>query len=513
MNSKRKTLLHLFTIMLFIASLVQAQPVVKPWGNISGMRVNGELMWFETSIRAVDSGWTGFTSTEKYNWEGNQTFTVTGKVHTMSHELLQLPIRFTNKITELEKGSVKTEISLEQSGKKNLEGTYFCFEADGKEFQNQNIKILNGGKTVLNQQLKKSGQQDMIARAAGNEVIITSGNRTYRISADSAVEVIVRNDFMSSPHYLNDPWPVRKIITSDPVMKLADYQIYFSLIPGHSIPGVKKEASFTITVSGKTDNSPAVLTTDPARPGRKFEGIGGNFRLQFPDKDYAVMKYCLDSLDIKWGRSAFYWDEWHPAENMNPEMNAKAGKLSEKFYRQMELTRELARKGQKIIFSVWAPPEWAVDRGIQVPKGVVLNNDKINLIAKSLSDFIQYAKTEYGIETELFSFNEPDYGVEVRLSKSNHAFQYKKIGLHFAEKGLKTKILIGDTGAGTESANALMSESEKDFELNRYAGAIAFHTYHGCTDPDLKAWAGSAERTNLPIIVAEGGINSAAHRY
>lgn len=505
--------LRLFVFIIIPFSLAEAQPVVKPWGNISGMRVNGELMWFETSIRAVDSGWTGFTSTEKYNWEGNQTFTVNGKVHTMSHELLQLPIRFTNKITDLDQGSVKTEISLEQSAERNLEGTYFCFEAEGKEFQNQNIKILNGGKTVLNQRLKRTGQNNVVAAGTGNEVIIISGSRTYRITSDAAVEIMVRNDYMSSPHYLNDPWPSRKIIASDPVMKQADYQIYFALIPGSSHAGIKKEGVFTITASGRTENAPAVVTTDPSRPGRKFEGIGGNFRLQFPDKDYAVIKYCLDSLDVKWGRSAFYWDEWQSAENMDPVKNAIAGKLSDKFYRQMELTRELARKGQKIIFSIWAPPEWAIDRGIKVSKGVVLNNDKIERISRSIADFLWYAKTVYGIDAELFSFNEPDYGVEVRLSESNHAFQYRKIGLHLAERGFKTRILIGDTGAGTESANILMAETEKDIELHRYAGAIAFHTYHGCTDTDLKAWAGSAVRTNLPIMVAEGGTNSAAHRY
>jgi len=54
---------------------------------------------------------------------------------------------------------------------------------------------------------------------------------------------------------------------------------------------------------------------------------------------------------------------------------------------------------------------------------------------------------------------------------------------------------------------------ERDPSLHAFAGAIAFHTYHGVTTRDLEAWARSARRTNLPIMVTEGGPNSSAHRY
>ena len=52
---KRKTL-----VLLSIPSLsgshilLNVQPVFTPWGNVAGMKIEGEKMEFETSLRAVD---------------------------------------------------------------------------------------------------------------------------------------------------------------------------------------------------------------------------------------------------------------------------------------------------------------------------------------------------------------------------------------------------------------------------------------------------------------------------
>src|ERR1700743_1953740 len=47
-------------ILLFILSITAitafAQPELEPWGNLTGIRVDGELLPFETSVRYTDAG-------------------------------------------------------------------------------------------------------------------------------------------------------------------------------------------------------------------------------------------------------------------------------------------------------------------------------------------------------------------------------------------------------------------------------------------------------------------------
>jgi hypothetical protein len=130
-----------------------------------------------------------------------------------------------------------------------------------------------------------------------------------------------------------------------------------------------------------------------------------------------------------------------------------------------------------------------------------------------LADYISYLKTDYGIEIPLFSFNEVDYGVMVYHTPEEHAFYTKSIGKYFASRGLATKMMLGDTGAGTIRSNKIAIPAVEDPSIHPFIGAVAFHTWHGCTEADCKAWALSAKKLNVPLIVTEGGPNSALHRY
>jgi hypothetical protein len=113
----------------------------------------------------------------------------------------------------------------------------------------------------------------------------------------------------------------------------------------------------------------------------------------------------------------------------------------------------------------------------------------------------------------MFSFNETDVGVEVRETAEDHALHARAFGEKFADRGLATKMLLGDTGHGTAEASEIVSLAEQDPVARRYAAAVAFHTYHGCTPRDLSAWTKLSRRLRLPLMVTEGGPDSAAHRY
>lgn len=506
----------LFTL-LFIAACLNglSQPLFTPWGNVNGIYIEGEKMEFESSIRAVDPDWKGYVQTEKYNWEGNQTYTVEGKTHTVSHELLSMPVAFTVKMTETATHSAGIALSVIAKENVPLAGLFYCFEVPGKEFSGGTVQFFVKGakKGELSlASLEKNEKGDPVSFRA-DKIVVKSENREYEVFAGKVTEIILRHDFISQPAYLNDPSPRQLFVNNDPNLSIANFQFYFALKKGSLKRGDKIETGFAIKAAGKTDKEPAFAVLDASRPGRKFDGIGGNFRLQFPDKDPAVIDFCLENLDVTWARVPFYWNEWQPDEHMDPLKNALEGKLSEKFKKQMELAVRLAKLNMPVIFSIWAPPAWAVDQNKKVPKGVILDNKKIETICKSITSFFEYTKHVYGLEADYFSFNEADYGVEVFQTKEDHAFQLRAIGKHLASAGLITKVLIGDTGAGTAKANKIMAEIEKDPELHQYAGAVSFHTYHGVTTPDLEAWARSAKNTNLPVMVAEGGSNSAAHRY
>ena len=492
-----------------------------PWGNIRSFHVDGEKMNFETSLRSVYADWSGCISSERCNWQGTQTYSFEGKTTKMSHFLQALPLNFSNTFIETGTSSVTIDLSIEATDVINQAGTYFCFEIPGSEFVDGTLDIFSGQSKAGSVILKSSipdGKTEYI-KTKGNKIIVKTAKRGYEVISDNNTVIIVKQNHIDRPAYLNDPLPAKKFVASDPNQPVAPYQIYFTLIDGKAKKGDKKIAKYTINLNGSVDKEDVNITLDPASPGRPFNGVGGNFRIHGRDKDTLIVNYCLDSLRTAWSRVPLDWKEWQPEENMDPIANARAGKLSKVFYDQIIMTQILAKRHIPIILSVWSPPTWAVDStkhnrtGLQHDPMISLNAKKVDKIGKSLADYIWYLKTEYGIEIQLFSFNEVDYGVQVYHTPEEHAFYIKMLGKSFATRGLITKMLLGDTGAGTVRSNKIVIPAVNDITTHEYIGAVSFHTYHGCTPPDLQAWALSAQKLNVPLMVVEGGPNSAEHRY
>jgi hypothetical protein len=70
--------------------------------------------------------------------------------------------------------------------------------------------------------------------------------------------------------------------------------------------------------AGGADEGPITLALDVSSPGRAFEGIGGNFRMQNTVSDPPIIEYNLENLRVAWGRVAMPWNTWHPDENTDP---------------------------------------------------------------------------------------------------------------------------------------------------------------------------------------------------
>ena len=509
-----KQYLLFWAIYIFCSFQLIAQPEFMPWGNLKGIRIEGEMMNFETSLRSVYPDWSGYVSTEKYNWEGKQSYIRNGKKTTVSHFLLGKPLNFSIDFTELAENSAKIAYNLDITDNLDQAGTYFCIELPANEFINAEVNLFSVGKSVSAVRLDKKipDNKKIYIKSTANKVIVKSKNREYTITTPENTEIFIRQDFIHNPHYRNDPWPTYNFVDSDPKMEMADYQIYFTISNGKTKKGSKISKSYQIDVKGTVDKEDVLINIDATKPAKAFKGISGNFRNQFPN-DSIVMAYCLDSLRVTYGRISMWWSDWQPFENQSPLERLQKNEMPKHVIEQMEIARKLAKRNIPVMVSVWSAPNWAIDATAKLPKGVKLNMQKMDKISQSIADYLLYLKSNYGVEAEYFSFNETDCGVEVFQTAQEHAIHNKLIGSYLSSQGLNTKMLLGDTGHGTAKANQIVAPSVFDSSIHKYLGAVAFHTYHGCNDDDLKAWALTAKQLNLPLMVTELGSSSAAHRY
>ncbi len=500
-------------VLALLACATHAQPVTAPWGNVTGIQIDGERMAFETALRAVNPDWSGVVQSSKYNWEGHPSFMLEGRTYTCAHFLEGTQLNYTTRVTDSGRGSAEVDLSVELKADLPMAGTYYSVDLPAADYAGATFELIGADHQPLPVLADNSGKQRELVRTRARGFRAIGPGRTLEVLADADTEIVVRQDFVDQPDYLNDPHPRMTFVASDPQQRVADTQVYFAVLPGSSKAGASAHSHYSIKAGGTIDREPVAFVLRPGEPGRRFAGVGGNFRMQYPELDAQVVDYCLANLDVTWGRIAFPWAEWQPKEASDLEAKAASGGLSPYFYAQIEMARTLASRHIPIILSVWVPPEWAVDRSIRIPKGVKLDSRKLGEIADSIANYVSFLKRTYGVEPALFSFNETDYGVEVQQSPEEHAAANRAIGAAFAARGLATKMLLGDTGAGTLAAHRMVGATEADRSIYPYLGAISFHNYHGLTPADLKVWADSARATNLPLLADEGGADSAAHRY
>ena len=385
----------LVSIFFFIMP-VAAQVEFTPWGNVTGIRIEGELMAFESSIRVVEPDWQQIHPTKHY-WVP-PSFKRIDNGYNCSTELKGLSILETVKNSG--RGKARVDLQLEAKSDVVMQGAYFCIEFPEQDYAGSTLKWNEpaGNVEPLNLDAFFGESQNRITRRARG-FILTNEKRTIAVDASKQTDIIILKD---------------NTLTGDE-REQQFYHIYFTILKGDAQKNQKAHTIFDIEASGEIDRDPVQLVLDAKNPGRRFDGIGGNFRLQFPEHDPQVIDYCLDNLNVSWGRIGMWWSDWHPEENKNPMEQAKAGRLKPIVYKQMEMAQRLAQYGMPVIVSVWFPPEWAALAIERRPGtyGDPLNPDKWQAAVESFTQYLLYLKNEYGVEAELFSFNEPDIGVSI----------------------------------------------------------------------------------------------------
>ncbi|MGC4106203.1 MAG: hypothetical protein QM753_07585 [Thermomicrobiales bacterium] len=104
--------------------------------------------------------------------------------------------------------------------------------------------------------------------------------------------------------------------------------------------------------------------------------------------------------------------------------------------------------------------------------------DKWEELAECIGSYLVYAKQKYGVEPDMFSFNEPDWGVMLELTPEEQRDVIKLLGKQFVKLGLKTKLLLADVTNPRGTAK-YAEPTVADPEAMQYVAAIAFHSWGG----------------------------------
>ncbi len=498
----------LFLALCALPSLQSvAQAEVMAWGNITGIRLDGQLMEFETSLGIADADWTQVTKTAKerqqpqYHREGKIQTVQTGFGGRSFSRMNRNPdIAFTQVVKDITRGTVEVKVHTTVHVDTTLESIFFHIDLPAEYFAGGSIRSRLGS-SLLDSEIHV---KDIPSR---------DYNDPYSLKADG---ILFRS---KQRELIVDISPESKVYLRKEASGEENLQVTIELLGGKISAGTESEKTIILVTEGDIDHSPVEISLDVSNPGRKFEGLGGNFRLQNPGTDPAVIQYCLDNLRVAWGRVEMPWNFWHPEEAVDPVEAARSGNLDPRVKGAMEMAQRLAAIGMPVIISDWSAPAWAIQgdprdafanraRGIY---GYPLNPEKTEKIYESIAGYVETMKNAYGVEAIMFSFNESDLGINVRHTGEEHAEFIKGLGAHLAARGLATKLLLGDNSDATPFD--FIVPAMKDSETHKYIGAISFHSWRGCTDENLKKWASAAKKMNLPLLVGEGSTDAAAWNY
>jgi len=192
----------------------------------------------------------------------------------------------------------------------------------------------------------------------------------------------------------------------------------------------------------------------------------------------------------------------------------RSGEPGLELKRDFELMQRIQKTGIPWILSVWRLPEHFYADPNQKPTGTFgrqIPAAKWPEFLDLLGSYLEYAKKHYGAEPTLFSFNEPDLGVDLGFSAETHRDAIKRIGAYFAAKGIKTKLLLGDT-ANPRGSHVYTLPTAADRDAMQYVGAISFHSWGNGTAQQYRDWNAVAKWLQLPLVVGEAGSDPGFYR-
>lgn len=485
-NAKHYRYILFFCLLIPFCGLSQTE--FTTWGNITGIRIDNQLMEFKSSLVLVND-----EMEERITRKEGQQINFRRVDDKKVFSYVMDSIYWNKTLYANSKGSTVVDIDFSSTNNTLINGAYFRIELPEEFGLDTKFNISNPSTIALRDINNTFDGADY--KSPSTAVKVTSATRELNITFEKPIDVSIRAQDSINP----------KI------------ELNFRLAGGEILADTIYKNRFTINASGVIDRSPIKLTLFPDQQGEKFDGIGGNFRLQNPITDPQVIDYSLKNLRVSWSRVEMPWQLWHSELSKDPIEEAKKGNLHPKVKSSMQMAQRLDKMGIPVILAAWFPPEWAIigerSRGLNPDgtRGNALDQSKKNAIYKSITDYIKYLKEEYGVETIMFSFNESDLGIDVRQTAEEHNILIKELGAYFRSQGINTKFLLGDTA----DANGwkFTTVASLDPETRPYIGGVSFHSWRGWTDDNLVKWSDISKRVGQPLFIGEGSIDAGAWRY
>ncbi|HEY7086483.1 MAG TPA: hypothetical protein VH518_00260 [Tepidisphaeraceae bacterium] len=484
--------------MLALCGAAFAQPECSGWGQLRGIRIDGELVPIQTTLCIAAPGWQQTAETAhwrtrdpKYLRDDQNRIICTGQVAMNRGPALS----FRQVVSEAGPNAMTIDLEAIAGGDMNLEGVYFFVKIPASLFGTGEGQLLEAAAADAKASFattRPSNDKHYIGGPARG-ARFTSAGRQVEITFDQPREAIIQDDRRGDQ---------------------ANLSLFFPLGTGDLKNGQTLRANVTIKATVEPDTHPATVQIDPSQRGARFAGIGGNFcwGTQSP-----VVNFYLENLRVTWARVVMPLNLWQPEENTDPTTRP-ANDLPAEIRESLRMAAELHRRNILMIISVWNAPAWAMEtdqpngRGNGGPrrnKGV--NPEKSVALANAIASYIVHFKQVVGVEPELFSFNEPDLGINVRQSPEEHRDFIKLLGGRLAALSLRTKLLLGDAHEPrpVEYVDATLA----DPEAMKFVGAVSYHSWNGGTVEQLTGWGERARRANLPLFVAEAGTDPDAYHY
>jgi len=376
------------------------------------------------------------------------------------------------------------------------EGLFFFFHLPVKTFASGTARLFNGPAETGNVVLPAVLPDDPRILYGNADRVSTEdaqGNLQFDIALDRTLSAAVQDD---------REW------------NSSVYSIYFKFHSGTLAQNQQASLQFTLRLGGEPDRSPAEVLVDTTGTGKSFDGWGGNFvyGLECPECDFMI-----NNVRVAWARTGMSLDLWEPANDDASPATTDWDKLRARvtagstLEREFQIARLAAARSTPLIMSAWHLPRW-LHSGPQAEVSRALWPE----LFENVTSFLLFAKAQYGAEADLFSFNEPDLGVDVRFSPEAHRDFIKELGQHFAAAGLRTKLLLGDV----TNPNVALSYAEPtaaDPAALEQVGAVSVHSWawsdYDAWEQGMRGWSDLAAQLKKPFLVTEVGADAGAWHF
>jgi len=466
-------------------------------GNLRGMNLQGLVVPITGEIWLPRQGW-GTTAKSG----DSSSVTVLSHTSTSGQNRWQATVTagdvgFTYDETVEEAGDeVKFSILVTSLTDAPAEGLFFFFHLPVKPFAAGTTRLFDGptetGNVVLPAVLPHN-PRILFANADKVTTQDAQGNLQFDIALNRSLPAAVQDD---------RAW------------NTSVYSIYIKFHSGTLARGQQASLQFTLSLIGEPDRSAADVLVDATGTGKHFDGWGGNFvyGLECPECDF-----MLNNVRVAWARTGMSLDLWEPVNDDTSPATTDWNKLRSRITAGSTLEREfriaglLAGRRVPLIMSAWHLPRW-LHAGPQAE----VSRDLWPELFENITSFLLFAKAEYGAEADLFSFNEPDYGVDVRFSPEAHRDFIKGLGQHFAAAGLRTKLLLGDVTNPNVSTSFAYPAAEDPGALEQ-VGAVSVHSWawsdYDAWEQGMRAWSDLAAQLKKPFLVTEVGADAGAWHF